>query len=143
MHSVYYQRIQFLPYQVTPLRKLSATSTPEFVLTETETVLPIPTTSLPASDKTRLDRIEEKIDRMSEAVIALARAEEKIISLDETTRMILRKMVSQDERLRKVENTQHDNETTIKTIKSVVWTTISALITTAVATLAWLFTGSK
>ena len=44
------------------------------------------------SDKTRLDRIEEKIDRMSEAVIALARAEEKIISLDETTRMILRKM---------------------------------------------------
>ena len=35
------------------------------------------------SDKTRLDRIEEKIDRMSEAVIALARAEEKIISLDE------------------------------------------------------------
>ena len=95
------------------------------------------------SDKTRLDRIEEKIDRMSEAVIALARAEEKIISLDETTRMILRKMVSQDERLRKVENIQHDNETTIKTLKSVVWTAVSALITTAVAALAWIFTGTK
>jgi len=94
------------------------------------------------SDKNRLDRIEEKIDRMSEAVIALARAEEKIISLDETTRMILQKMVNQDERLRKVENVQQDNETTLKTIKSIVWTTISALITTAVATLAWLFTGS-
>lgn len=94
------------------------------------------------SDKTRLDRIEEKIDRMSEAVIALARAEEKIISLDETTRMILQKMVSQDERLRKVENLQHDTESTIKTIKSIVWTTVSAIITTAVATLAWLFTGS-
>ena len=95
------------------------------------------------SDKTRLDRIEEKIDRMSEAVIALARAEEKIISLDETTRMILRKMVSQDERLRKVESIQHDNETTIKTLKSVVWTAVSALITTAVAALAWIFTGTK
>ena len=93
-------------------------------------------------DKQRLDRIEEKIDRMSEAVIALARAEEKIISLDETTRMILQKMVNQDERLRKVENVQHENESTIKPIKSIVWTTISALITTAVATLAWLFTGS-
>lgn len=93
-------------------------------------------------DKQRLDRIEEKIDRMSEAVIALARAEEKIISLDETTRMILQKMVNQDERLRKVENVQHENESTIKTIKSIVWTTVSALITTAVATLAWLFTGS-
>lgn len=95
------------------------------------------------ADKTRLDRIEEKIDRMSEAVIALARAEEKIISLDETTRMILQKMVNQDERLRKVENIQHDNETTIKTLKSVVWTAVSALITTAVAALAWIFTGSK
>jgi len=95
------------------------------------------------SDKTRLDRIEEKIDRMSEAVIALARAEEKIISLDETTRMILQKMVNQDERLRKVENIQHDNETTIKTLKSVVWTAVSALITTAVAALAWIFTGTK
>lgn len=95
------------------------------------------------ADKTRLDRIEEKIDRMSEAVIALARAEEKIISLDETTRMILQKMVNQDERLRKVENIQHDNETTIKTLKSVVWTAVSALITTAVAALAWIFTGTK
>ena len=29
----------------------------------------------------RLDRIDEKIDRMADAVIALARAEEKIITL--------------------------------------------------------------
>jgi hypothetical protein len=94
------------------------------------------------SEKHRLDRIEEKIDKMTEAVIALARAEEKIVSLDETTRMILQKMVDQDERLRKVEAVQHDNETTIKAIKSIVWTAISALITTAAATLAWIFTGS-
>tara|TARA_R110002153_G_scaffold55694_1_gene154441 strand:- start:126 stop:434 length:309 start_codon:yes stop_codon:yes gene_type:complete len=94
------------------------------------------------TEKHRLDRIEEKIDKMTEAVIALARAEEKIVSLDETTRMILQKMVDQDERLRKIEAVQHENETTIKTIKSIVWTTISALITTAVATLAWLFTGA-
>ena len=94
------------------------------------------------SEKHRLDRIEEKIDKMTEAVIALARAEEKIVSLDETTRMILQKMVDQDERLRKVEAVQHDNETTIKAIKSIVWTTISALITAAAATLAWIFTGS-
>lgn len=30
------------------------------------------------TEKHRLDRIEEKIDKMTEAVIALARAEEKI-----------------------------------------------------------------
>ena len=33
------------------------------------------------SQADRLDRIEEKIDKMSEAIIALARAEEKIITL--------------------------------------------------------------
>jgi len=90
-------------------------------------------------DDTRLDRIEEKIDRMSEAVIALARAEEKIVNLDETTRMILKRIVEQDERLRKVEAIQQDNQNTIKTIRSVVWTAISALITSAIGALAWIF----
>ena len=76
---------------------------------------------------------------MSEAVIALARAEEKIVNLDETTRMILKRVVEQDERLRQVEAIQQDNQSTIKTIRSVVWTAISALITSAIGALAWIF----
>lgn len=36
-----------------------------------------------AEQSARLDRIEQKIDTMSEAIIALARAEEKIITLTE------------------------------------------------------------
>ena len=56
------------------------------------------------TEKTRLDRIEEKIEKMAEAIIALARAEEKIIALDETTRTILKRLVSQDIRL--IENKQ-------------------------------------
>jgi hypothetical protein len=36
-------------------------------------------------DRTRLDRIEEKIDKMTEAIVSLARAEEKIHSLEEKT----------------------------------------------------------
>lgn len=36
-----------------------------------------------ADQSARLDRIEQKIDTMSEAIIALARAEEKIITLTE------------------------------------------------------------
>ena len=91
------------------------------------------------TDKVRLDRIEQKIDKMSEAVIALARAEEKIVNLDETTRIILKRMVDQDERLRKVESVQHENEATLKTIRSVVWTAVSALITSAIGAIAWIF----
>jgi len=93
-------------------------------------------------DKHRLDRIEEKIDKMTEAVIALARAEERILKLDETTRMILQKMLDHDDRLRKVEDIQHDNTATVKTIRSVVWTTVSAIITAAAGTIAWMFTST-
>ena len=39
-----------------------------------------------ADNAARLDRIEEKIDRMSEAFISLARAEEKIQTLVDVSR---------------------------------------------------------
>lgn len=48
-----------------------------------------------AGESNRLDRIEEKIDKMAEAIIALARAEEKIVTLDDATRIILKRMVAQ------------------------------------------------
>lgn len=94
-----------------------------------------------STDKMRLDRIESKIDKMTEAVIALARAEEKIVNLDKSTQILLKRMVDQDERLWAVETAQRDNTSTVKTIKSLVWTTISALITTAAGAILWLIKG--
>lgn len=91
-----------------------------------------------ATEKTRLDRIEEKIDKMADAIIALARAEEKISNLDETTRIILRRMVTQDERLRRVEQQQVDAEGTLKTIRSIAWTFVSAVITALGGVLIWM-----
>lgn len=91
-----------------------------------------------ATEKTRLDRIEEKIDKMADAIIALARAEEKISNLDETTRIILKRMVTQDERLRRVEQQQADAEGTLKTIKSTAWTFVSAVITALGGALIWM-----
>ena len=98
---------------------------------------------MPANEinKTRLDRIEGKIDKMSEAVIALARAEEKIVNLDKSTHVILKRMVDQDERLRLVEQSQHDNTVTLKTIKSVVWTTVTSIITASAAAIVWVISG--
>jgi len=91
-----------------------------------------------ANEKTRLDRIEEKIDKMSDAIIALARAEEKISNLDETTRIILKRMVAQEERLRHVEQQQADAEGTLKTIKSIAWTFVSAIITALGGAIIWM-----
>ena len=90
-----------------------------------------------SNEKTRLDRIEEKIDKMADAIIALARAEEKITNLDETTRIILKRMVDQDQRLRAVEQQQADAEGTLHTIKSIAWTFISAIIAGLGAAVVW------
>jgi len=91
-----------------------------------------------SNERTRLDRIEEKIDKMAEAVIALARAEEKIHNLDDTTRIILKRMVAQEERLRNVEQQQLDAEGTLKTVKSIAWTFVSAIITGLAGAIIWM-----
>ena len=91
-----------------------------------------------STEKSRLDRIEEKIDRMAEAIIALARAEEKISNLDETTRITLKRLVAQEERLRQVEKTQADAEGTLKTVRSIAWTFVSAIITGLGGAIIWI-----
>lgn len=91
-----------------------------------------------SNEKTRLDRIEEKIDKMADAIVALARAEEKISNLDETTRIILKRMVAQEERIRHVEQQQSDAEGTLKTIKSIAWTFVSAIITGLGGAIIWM-----
>lgn len=92
-----------------------------------------------ANEKTRLDRIEEKIDKMADAIIALARAEEKISAQEESTRIILKRMVAQDDRLRLIERDLSHVEDTTKTIKSVVWTITTAVIGSIVSAIVWMF----
>tara|TARA_R110002153_G_scaffold196516_1_gene349902 strand:+ start:4501 stop:4794 length:294 start_codon:yes stop_codon:yes gene_type:complete len=93
------------------------------------------------TEKTRLDRIEEKIDKMAEAIIALARAEEKIIALDETTRTILKRLISQDIRLIEVEKELSLVQDTSKTVQNVIRTIFTATIGSIVAAIVWLATG--
>jgi len=92
-----------------------------------------------ANEKTRLDRIEEKIDKMADAIIALARAEEKISAQEDSTRIILKRMVDQDDRLRLIERDLSHVEDTTRTIKSVVWTITTAIIGSIVAAFVWMF----
>ena len=92
-----------------------------------------------AHEKTRLDRIEEKIDKMADAIIALARAEEKISAQEDSTRIILKRMVNQDDRLRMIERDLSHVQDTTRTIKSVVWTITTAIIGSIVAAFVWMF----
>ena len=67
----------------------------------------------------RLDRIEEKIDRMSEAIIALARAEEKIQTLTSFSKQQSEQIVLLINRIDKVENIVINNANTINIINKI------------------------
>jgi hypothetical protein len=90
------------------------------------------------SEQTRLDRIEEKIDKMSEAVISLARAEEKIANLGDSTHMILKRLVDYDDRIRKMEAVSSECESKLKTISMLFWTTITATIASVIGAIKWI-----
>ena len=79
---------------------------------------------------------------MAEAIIALARAEEKIIALDETTRTILKRLVSQDIRLIEVEKELSLVQDTSRTMGNVIKTIFTATIGSIVAAIIWLLTGN-
>lgn len=51
------------------------------------------------TDNKRLDRIEEKIDKLSDTVVALARVEEKIISMDKAQVDIAERVDAHETRL--------------------------------------------
>lgn len=78
----------------------------------------------------RLDRIEEKIDRMSEAIIALARAEEKIQTLTSFSKQQSEQIVLLINRIDKVENIVVNNANTINIINKIFWIVMAAAATT-------------
>ena len=79
-----------------------------------------------ADNAARLDRIEEKIDRMSEAIIALARAEEKIQALTESVKLQNDALLDLTKRIDEVESTVQMNTSTVQIINKIFWIIISA-----------------
>ncbi len=84
------------------------------------------------SDTKRLDRIEAKIDKLSETVVALARVEEKVTALEKETERINERLSTIDNRLEAVESKAGNNDVTVKVVNKVFW----LLLTTAVGALA-------
>jgi vacuolar-type H+-ATPase subunit E/Vma4 len=62
------------------------------------------------SDNNRLDRIEEKLDKLTDAIVAIARAEEKLVTLEKDRNLILERMEKMDERLSKLESDNNQNK---------------------------------
>jgi len=79
-----------------------------------------------ADNAARLDRIEEKIDRMAEAIIALARAEEKIEALTRSFNDQNLVIANLAQRIDDVEGIVQANTSTVNIINKIFWIIISA-----------------
>ena len=74
----------------------------------------------------RLDRIEEKIDKMSEAIISIARAEEKIMTLTSYSKQNAETVQTLLRRLERLEGTVNANAAVVKIINKMFWIVIAA-----------------
>lgn len=76
----------------------------------------------------RLDRIEEKLDQMAQAIIALARAEEKISTLAEFNKQQSEQIQSLINRIDRVEQLVNSNASTVNVINKIFWVILVGLI---------------
>jgi hypothetical protein len=80
------------------------------------------------SQAQRLDRIEEKIDKLADAVIALARAEEKIHTLTAFSKQQSEQIQSIINRIDKLELAVNNNANTVGVINKIFWVILVGLI---------------
>lgn len=81
----------------------------------------------------RLDRIEEKIDKLSEAIVAIARAEEKLAALEHSNQILLDRFMKYEDRLNSVERKTHQTESAVSGIVKLFWAGLTAAVTAAVS----------
>jgi chromosome segregation ATPase len=81
----------------------------------------------------RLDRIETKLDQLTEAMVAMARAEEKIASLQVDQNNLFERMNRHSEKLDNIQKTVDDNHRTICVINRVFWVATVAVIGSIIA----------
>ena len=75
----------------------------------------------------RLDRIEEKIDKLSDAMISLARAEEKLIAIEKNNHANYDRMNRFSQKLDSIEDKVNDNARTIDVIKKTFWLVLGSV----------------
>lgn len=89
------------------------------------------------SQNSRLNRIEEKIDKLSDAMISLARAEEKLIQIEKTNHTAYERMNRFSEKLDKLEEMVVKNSQTVQIINRLFWTVLVAMVGT-IASQIWM-----
>lgn len=89
------------------------------------------------STSSRLDRIEEKLDKLADAMILMARAEEKLIALESKYASQYDRMNKFSEKLDRIEGTVNSNAQTVNTINKLFWIAIASAAA-AIAANIWM-----
>lgn len=80
-----------------------------------------------AREDSRLNRIENKIDKLAETMISLARAEEKLLSLESDRFQMNERLNRHSEKLDTVEVKVEKNTITLSVISRIFWISITAI----------------
>jgi len=80
----------------------------------------------------RLDRIEEKIDKLTDFMVAIARVEEKQLATEEEIRHILRHMEAADKKVNHIDTKLGTCEVKVLIVSRVFWAVIIAIVVGAV-----------
>lgn len=90
-------------------------------------------TEMATETNTRLDRIEEKLDKLTDAMVSMARAEEKISGLQDDHDKMYQRMNRFSEKLDVIEKKVDENSRTVNLINKVVYAAVVAAVGTYVA----------
>lgn len=79
------------------------------------------------ADESRLDRIEAKIDKLTDAMVSVARAEEKLVNMEQKYAAQYDRMNKFSEKLDELERIVTTNAATVNTINKLFWIAIIAM----------------
>ena len=82
----------------------------------------------PSNDNARLDRIEDKIDKLSVAMVSIARAEEKLIAMEQKYSAQYDRMNKFSGKLDDIEAKVTQNASTVMMINKVIGIAVVAII---------------
>ena len=85
----------------------------------------------------RLDRIEAKLDTLTDAMVMMARTEEKLTALKADHDKAFVRMNAHSQKLDDIERQVQDNATTVKLINKLFWVAIVA-VSGSIAAQTWM-----
>jgi predicted nucleic acid-binding Zn-ribbon protein len=83
-------------------------------------------------DNNRLDRIEEKIDKLADAVVSLARAEEKLVALEKEHSILMQQIIKLNDRIEITEKNLIELAGSISFASKIFWFVLSAMISSGI-----------